>query len=69
MVNKFEKEFNYDKSGAVRNWKVYEDDEFKKYFIQARKSLEETELALKEELCLSYDNEIIFSTEENSRIQ
>lgn len=37
MVEKFNKEFNYDISGAQRNWKVLEDDEFKEYFIRARK--------------------------------
>ena len=35
MTEKFEKQFNYDVSGATRNWKIYEDDEFKKYFIQS----------------------------------
>lgn len=69
MVEKFNKEFNYDASGAVRNWKAFEDEEFKRYFIQARKTLEDTELALREELCLNYDNEIILSSEDNTQIQ
>lgn len=69
MTEKFKKEFNYDASGAVRNWKVYEDEEFKQHFIKARKTLEDTELALREELCLSYDNDIILSSEDNSQIQ
>ena len=33
MIERFQKEFNLDASGAVRNWKIYEDEEFKKYFI------------------------------------
>lgn len=37
-------------------------------FANARRSLEDTEIALREELCLSYDNDIIFSTEETNKI-
>lgn len=67
MVEKFNKEFNYDISGAQRNWKAFEDEEFKEHFMRARKSLEQTEVALKEELVLNYDSEIIFSSEENTK--
>lgn len=40
MVEKFNQNFNYDSTGAQRNWKIYEDEEFNKIFAESRRKLE-----------------------------
>ena len=35
MIEKFKESFEYSTSGAIRNWRIYEDSVINKYFEKA----------------------------------